>query len=382
MFFEEITGQHVVKEHLLNMVKLGRISHALMFAGPEGNGKLALAVAFAQYLFCTDRKQNESCGICPSCKKTEKLIHPDLHFVFPVVKTKKNSKPVSNDFIELWREFVLKSYYHGFSEWLKIMNPDNRQAGIFTQESSEIIKKLNFKPYEAEYKVMIIWMPDKMNITASNKLLKILEEPPVNTIFILITENTDKILTTIQSRTQIINIPKINNRDMYISIKEKYNFAEEKLQEIIRISGGNFLKAQEIINSGFNENSSDLFEKFTGFMRLVYAVKVQDLIEFSENISKQGREYQKEFLEYALRMIRENFILNTVHEKADHILYLTDKERQFSENFSKFITNKNIFKIFQELSEAHNHIERNGYGKLVFLDLALKMAKLLKNNRQ
>ncbi len=382
MFFEEITGQHVVKEHLLNMVKLGRISHALMFAGPEGNGKLALAVAFAQYLFCTDRKQNESCGICPSCKKTEKLIHPDLHFVFPVVKTKKNSKPVSNDFIELWREFVLKSYYHGFSEWLKIMNPDNQQAGIFTQESSEIIKKLNFKPYEAEYKVMIIWMPDKMNITASNKLLKILEEPPVNTIFILITENTDKILTTIQSRTQIINIPKINNRDMYISIKEKYNFAEEKLQEIIRISGGNFLKAQEIINSGFNENSSDLFEKFTGFMRLVYAVKVQDLIEFSENISKQGREYQKEFLEYALRMIRENFILNTVHEKADHILYLTDKERQFSENFSKFITNKNIFKIFQELSEAHNHIERNGYGKLVFLDLALKMAKLLKNNRQ
>jgi DNA polymerase-3 subunit delta' len=382
MFFEEITGQHVVKEHLLNMVKLGRISHALMFAGPEGNGKLALAVAFAQYLFCTDRKQNESCGICPSCKKTEKLIHPDLHFVFPVVKTKKNSKPVSNDFIELWREFVLKSYYHGFSEWLKIMNPDNQQAGIFTQESSEIIKKLNFKPYEAEYKVMIIWMPDKMNITASNKLLKILEEPPVNTIFILITENTDKILTTIQSRTQIINIPKINNRDMYISIKEKYNFAEEKLQEIIRISGGNFLKAQEIINSGFNENSSDLFEKFTGFMRLVYAVKVQDLIEFSENISKQGREYQKEFLENALRMIRENFILNTVHEKADHILYLTDKERQFSENFSKFITNKNIFKIFQELSEAHNHIERNGYGKLVFLDLALKMAKLLKNNRQ
>ena len=378
MFFREIAGQKAVKDQLLSMVKRGRISHAMLFNGPDGNGKLALAIAFAQYLFCTNKQEHDSCGTCPSCKKTEKLIHPDLHFVFPVVKTKKFAKPVSNDFMDLWREFISEMPYHGYNEWLKILNLENQQAGIFTQESSEILRKLSFKPYESEYKVMIIWMPDKMNSTTSNKLLKILEEPPVNTIFILVTDNVDRIIATIRSRTQIINLPKITYQDMNDSLKEKYNFAEEKLQEIIRISDGSFLKAEEVIKAGFNENTSDLFDRFTQLMRIAYGMKIHDLIAFSENISLEGREYQKNFLEYALRLLRENFILNLSSDKGKEIIYLTDKEKQFSDNFSKFITKTNIFEINNELTEAYNHIERNGYSKLVFLDLGLKISRLLK----
>jgi DNA polymerase-3 subunit delta' len=378
MFFREIAGQKAVKDQLLNMVKRGRISHAMLFNGPDGNGKLAAAIAFAQYLFCTNKQAHDSCGTCPSCKKTEKLIHPDLHFVFPVVKTKKFPKPVSNDFLDLWREFISEMPYHGYNEWLKILNLENQQAGIFTQESSEILRKLSFKPYESEYKVMIIWMPDKMNSTSSNKLLKILEEPPVNTIFILVTDNVDRIIATIRSRTQIINLPKITYQDMNDSLKEKYNFAEEKLQEIIRISDGSFLKAEEVIKAGFNENTSDLFDRFTQLMRFAYGMKIHDLIAFSDNISLEGREYQKNFLEYALRLLRENFILNLSSAKGKEIIYLTDKEKQFSDNFSKFITKTNIFEINNELTEAYNHIERNGYSKLVFLDLGLKISRLLK----
>jgi DNA polymerase-3 subunit delta' len=378
MFFRDIAGQVPIKEQLLNMIKHGRISHALMFIGPDGNGKLALAIAFVKFLFCTDKKENDSCGICPSCKKVEKLIHPDLHFVFPVVKTKKIAKPTSNDFIDQWREFISKMPYHGFNEWLNILNPDNQQAGIFTQESTEILRKLSFKPYESEYKAMIIWMPDKMNLTCSNKLLKILEEPPENTVFILVTDNINKIITTIRSRTQLITIPKIRYQDMNDCLKEKYNFAEERIQEIIRVSDGNFLKAEEIIKAGFDENTSDLFDRFTLLMRLSYGIKIQELIDFSESISFEGREYQKNFLEYALRMLRENFILNITKDSDDPITYLTDKERQFSNNFSKYINKNNIFEIYNELTEAYNHIERNGYGKLVFLDLALKMVRFLK----
>lgn len=378
MFFREIAGQKAVKDQLLNMIKIGRISHAMLFNGPDGNGKLAIAIAFAQYLFCTNKLDYDSCGTCPSCKKAEKLIHPDLHFIFPVVKTKKFAKPVSNDFLELWREFVSKMPYHGYSDWLKFLNLDNQQAGIFTQESSEIIRKLSFKPYESEYKVMIIWMPDKMNSSTSNKLLKILEEPPVNTIFILVTDNVDRIIPTIRSRTQIINLPKITYQDMNDSLKEKYNFADEKLQEIIRISDGNFLKAEEVINAGFNENTSDLFDRFAQLMRIAYGMRINDLIAFSENISLEGREYQKNFLEYALKMLRENFILNLSSNKSNEIIYLTDKEKQFSNNFSKFITKNNIFEINLQFTEAYNHIERNGYSKLIFLDLGLKISKLLK----
>lgn len=378
MFFKDIAGQKKVKEKLLNTVKNKRISHAWLFAGPEGNGKLALAIAYAQYLSCRNKSETDSCGECISCKKYMKLIHPDLHFVYPVVRTKKTAKPVSDDFINQWRKFILDFPYHGFEKWLEITGVENQQAGIFTQESAEIIKKLNFKSYESEYKVMIIWIPERMNVTASNKLLKMIEEPPPKTVFILVSEDTEKIINTILSRTQLVKIPKISSESMFESIKEKHNFADEKVKEIVRISNGNFLTADELIKNREENIESDNFIRFTKLMRLSYGVKVNELMEWTDDISGIGRENQKRFLEYSLRLTRENFILNISPENKNNIIYLTNKEEQFSEKFNIFINKNNIYDITKEFTQAYNHIERNGYNKLIFLDLALKIARLLK----
>ncbi len=307
-----------------------------------------------------------------------KLIHPDLHFVYPVVRTKKITKPVSDDFINQWRKFILDFPYHGFEKWLEITGVENQQAGIFTQESAEIIKKLNFKSYESEYKVMIIWIPERMNVTASNKLLKMIEEPPPKTVFILVSEDTEKIINTILSRTQLVKIPKISSESMFESIKEKHNFADEKVKEIVRISNGNFLTADELIKNREENIESDNFIRFTKLMRLSYGVKVNELMEWTDDISGIGRENQKRFLEYSLRLTRENFILNISPENKNNIIYLTNKEEQFSEKFNIFINKNNIYDITNEFTQAYNHIERNGYNKLIFLDLALKIARLLK----
>ncbi|NPA44389.1 MAG: DNA polymerase III subunit delta [Chlorobi bacterium] len=378
MFFKDIAGHNRIKESLLNTIKQKRVSHAWLFTGNEGNGKLSMAIAYAQYLSCTNKGENDSCGECSSCKKYEKLIHPDLHFVFPVVRTSKFTKPVSDDFISKWREFVLESPYHSFEKWLEKLEVENQQAGIFAQESGEIIKKLNFKSYESEYKVMIIWLPEKMNVSASNKLLKMIEEPPEKTIFILVAESTEKIIQTILSRTQLVKIPKVSSESMFEKIKEQTDFDDEKINEIVRISDGNFIKAEKLINNADSEEDNENFKLFTDLMRDAYGVKVNELISWSNKLSQEGREQQKSFLEYSLLMLRENFILNISSENKNKIVFLGGKERSFSEKFSKFIHKDNIFEISQEFTEAYNHIERNGSSKIIFLDLALKIARLLK----
>jgi len=378
MFFKEIAGHNRIKESLLNTVKQKRVSHAWLFAGYQGNGKLALAVAYAQYLSCTNKGEKDSCGECSSCKKYKKLIHPDLHFVFPVVRTAKITKPVSDDFINIWRTFVLENPYHGFERWLEKLDVENQQAGIFAQESAEIIKKLNFKSYESEYKIMIIWFPEKMNISASNKLLKMIEEPPPKTIFILVAESTEKIIQTILSRVQLVKIPKVRSEDMYEVIKRKTNFSDKKLDEIVRVSDGNFINVDKLINKTGDDEGNENFNLFSELMRNAYGVKVNELISWGNEMSQGGREQQKSFLEYAMLMLRENFILNITPENKNKIVFLGDKERSFSENFNKFIHKDNIIKITNEFNEAYNHIERNGYSKLIFLDLALKIARLLK----
>ncbi len=378
MFFKDIAGHTRIKDNLLNTIKQKRISHAWIFTGPEGNGKLALAVAYAQYLSCENKGEKDSCGECISCRKYQKLIHPDLHFVYPVIKTKNFSKPISDNFAEIWRNFILKSSYHSFDNWLEDLETENQQAGIFAQESGEIIRKLNFKPYESEYKVMIIWLPEKMNISASNKLLKMIEEPPPKTIFILVSEDTEKIITTILSRVQMVKIPKLNKESMIESIKNKYDLSDDKIMEIVRISGGNFLKVEELVNNTEQNINSENYIWFTDLMRAAYGVKITELIKLTNEISQCGRELQKSFIEYSLQMLRENFILNINPENSNKIVFLTNKENDFSEKFNQFIHKDNIIEIVKEFTEAHNHIVRNGYSKLVFLDLALKTARLIK----
>jgi len=378
MFFKDIAGHIKIKQNLINAVQQNRLSHALLFSGPEGNGKLSLAIAFAQYISCSNKTENDSCGTCPSCVKFQKLIHPDLHFVFPVIKKKASEKPISDTYIKEWREFLSESSYHGFNKWLKKIGTENQQAGIFAQESEEIIKKLSLKSYESEYKVMIIWMPEKMNISASNKLLKMIEEPPPKTVFILVTENTEKIIKTILSRTQLIKIPKISTQTMFESIKEKYDFEDKKIKNIVRTSERNFLKAEELILNNEGNTEDENFIQFSGFMRNAYGLNIIELTNWSENMAKAGREKQKNFLQYSLKLLRENLILNISPENQNKVIFLTDKEKIFSDKFNKFIHRKNIFQLTYEFNEAYNHIERNGYNKLIFLDLALKTARLLK----
>ncbi len=378
MFFRNIAGNEAVKEKLISSVKQNRVSHALLFSGPEGNGKLSMAIAFARYLSCTNRTDADSCGTCASCIKYEKLIHPDLHFVFPVIKKKSDGKPISDDFIKEWRDFVSSGVYHSYNDWLQKISVENKQAGIFAHESENIIKKLNLKSYESDFKVMIIWMPEKMNVSASNKLLKMIEEPPPKTFFILITEDYESIITTILSRTQLIKIPRISEQVMFESLKQKHNLPDDTIKHIVKTSEGNFIKAEKIIkdNAGNDENVN--FTYFTELMRNAYGVKIQALTAWAESIAKWGRERQKSFLVYSLKLLRENLILNINPENQNKILFLTDKEKEFSLKFKNFIHQNNIYYLTDEFSEAFNHIARNGNSKLIFFDLALKTARILK----
>ncbi|PID89716.1 MAG: DNA polymerase III subunit delta [Bacteroidia bacterium] len=376
MRFSAIIGQNAAKQRLITSVENNRISHAQLFLGPEGCGKLALAIAYAQYISCENRTANDSCGQCSSCSKYEKLIHPDLHFVFPVIKSPKFKNPISDNFLAEWRSFILGSSFHRYNDWLNNLDAANKQGGIFAHESAEIIRKLNFKTYEAEYKIMIIWLPEKMNVVAANKLLKMIEEPPPKTLFLLVGASTEDLLVTILSRTQLIKIPKLSDEAVGKAIQQEFKVSDEELSYIVRSANGDYIKAKECVNE--SAEAAGNFELFTRIMRLCYGYKVIDAMEWVEELAKNGREKQKNFLSYGLRMLRENFVMNQAENQSKEINYLTKKEREFSKKFSKFINERNIFQLSYEFNRAHYHIERNANNKLVLFDLSLNMMKLLR----
>ena len=373
MQFKDIVGQQAVKKRLISSVKNNKISHAQLFFGNEGIGKLALAIAYAQYISCQNKTETDSCGECSSCKKYNKLVHPDLHFVFPVAKYKTSHTPVSDDYIEQWREFVNENPYFTFNQWLEKMEQVGKQAIIYDKESGEIIKKLSFKTFEAEYKIMIIWLAEKMNISASNKLLKIIEEPPPKTLFILISEDQNSLLSTIISRTQPINIPLIEKQDLNNYILSKYNLAEDEIKSSINYSKGSLINLEKFIND--SEANKELFEIFTEYMRAVYKFNIEEVNAVNKKIVELGREGQKEFLLLCNRIIRENFILNI---NLDEISVLTKTEHNFSVNFSKFVNPKNIENIHKEFNNAYNDILRNANPRILFFDLSVKLTKLLR----
>ncbi len=374
MLFREIVGQKEIKKKLIQSVKEGRISHAQLFLGKEGSGNLALAIAYASYVSCLNKKEDDGCGTCSSCVKYQKLIHPDLHFVFPVASTKSVTKdPVSDDFIDKWREAVLINPYMNPGKWYDFIGMENKQGIISKNESGSILRKLSLKTYESDYKIMIIWMPEKMNIVASNKLLKILEEPPSNTIFLLVPESTEYMLPTILSRCQLVKVPRVDNESMTQKLREKYNLEEKILENVVHLANGNYLAAMNLINSG-DENDYN-FDLFTHLMRITYSRKIPEVIQWVEEVSGIGREKQKSFLSFATRMIRENLVLN-INEPG--IIFLSNKEKDFSKKFSPFINGNNVLSLYEEFNKAQIHIEANAYNKIVFLDLALKIVKLIK----
>lgn len=371
MLFKDIIGQEEAKERLIREAKEGKIAHARLFCGNEGVGKLPLAIAYAQYLSCKHPTDNDSCGVCPNCVKYNKLIHPDLHFVFPVIK-KKNKDTISDDYLQEWREILNSSPYFNLNMWLKEMGAENQQAQIYVKESDEIIRKLNLKSSQGGYKVMIMWLPEKMNVECSNKLLKLLEEPPTQTIFILISEEPDMLLPTIQSRVQRFNIHAIDKEKIAETLCLNYGLEPNDAKNIAHRCQGNFLKALETIH--LNEDNQFYFEEFVNLMRLAYQRKIREIKQWSDNIAAIGREKQKNFLAYIQRMLRESFIYNF---HTPDISYLSGEEQKFSSRFSPFINEGNVISIMEELSIAEQHIGQNVNAKMVFFDLALKMIVLL-----
>ena len=365
------------------MVRENRISHAQLFLSQEGTHSFALAVAYAQYICCQDKKEDDSCGVCPSCAKFEKLAHPDLHFVFPNCITKKIKKdPDSRQFAQEFRDFVFAKNYHiDMEDWLSELGGENKQATINIRDCSNIIQQNSIQSYEGGYKIFIFWGLDKLYHTAAPKLLKTLEEPEKNTLFILLTENQDKILSTILSRTQLVNIPPLSNEVVAQQLITDFGMAQQKATDIAEISEGSYVKAINL-----HENSNELREmlkKFETIFSSMSALKnnataqqknylaVQDTIAA---IVEQGREEQKNFLRFVSRMLRNILMLGS---KNENIVRATTEEKKTLNVFTKVITLKNAQSILNECNNALYHIERNGNSTLIFTDFYLKVSRLM-----
>jgi len=375
MNFSQIPGQKAVIDRLRSSVTENRVSHALLFYGPEGSGKFAIALAFARYISCEKRTPVDGCGVCPSCVKYDKLIHPDLHFVFPVIKKKSGTESVSDTFIAQWRAMVMRSPWFSLSTWTEAMEVANEQALIPVAEAAEIIRKLSLKSFESDFKIMIIWLPEKMNAETANKLLKMIEEPPAKTLFILVSEEDDKLLPTITSRCQHIRIPAISSVDLSAHLEHAAGMDPVRASEIAAIANGNMVRAMELARE--DDITTVHLDRFTKLMRTAYTRDIQSLVTWSEETAALGRERQKSFLSYALRMIRENFIMN-FNGKENRLVYLTAPEESFSGKFHPFINEKNIHTLNREFNLAYAHVESNGNTKMIFLDLALKTMRLIR----
>ena len=373
MYFRDIIGQEGAIALLRSAVAEGRIPHAQLICGNEGVGKLALAIAYARYLCCTHRNGEDACGECPSCKKFDKLVHPDLHFAFPIYKKDSNKTPHSDDFIDKWRQAVAENPYMTLNLWMDHIGTENQQGLIYASQSEEIIRKLTLKSSERGYKVMIIWMAEKMNAECSNKLLKMIEEPPAQTVFLLVAENPDLLLPTIQSRVQRLILRPIEEDVIVRALCERFGLVDADARQVAHASAGNWLQAMETIHLG--SRSKEYIELFMTLMRKSYARDLKGMRQWADNVAGMGREPQKNFLIYCQRMIRESFICNF---HRPEINYMNVDEANFTSRFAPFVNEKNIFGIMDELSEAQRHVEQNVNAKMIFFDLALKMIMLLK----
>jgi DNA polymerase-3 subunit delta' len=373
MFFKDIIGQNDVKEWLISSARKGIIPHAQLFCGQEGVGKFPLALVYAQYLNCENPSETDSCGKCPSCVKYNHLAHPDLHFVFPIIKKATKKKEVCNDYITEWREFIRQNCYFNLSQWLDYIDAENSQGLIYARESEEIIRKLSLRIYEAKYKVMIIWLPEKMHESCANKLLKIIEEPTDNTIFLLVSDIPDNIITTIQSRCQRVNIHGVKEKDITRALESAYNITPEDAASVAHLANGSYLKAMETIS--LNEEHKFFFNLFIQMMRASYTRNIKEIKAIGNEIAGVGRENQKGFLKYCQRMIREYFVSNM---SQPEMIYLAQDEANFGTRFAPFINERNIIGFMDELALAERHIEQNVNAKMVFFDLCLKITMLIK----
>lgn len=374
MFFNDIIGQDYIKNHLKTTVENGRISHAQLFVGKEGSGTLPMAIAYAQHLLVSTSDDKNACKI-----KCDKLTHPDLHFAFPVTSNDKVKKhPVSNLFLEDWRAFIKEQPYGSLYNWLQFIGVENKQGLIGVDEAENIVKSLQLKSYEGGFKVMIIWMAEKMNGSAANKLLKLIEEPPEKTVFLLCTEDEGQIINTIKSRCQAVYFQSLPEEEIAASLVRKEKTLESVAFKIAHQAEGNYNKALHLLH---HDSSDIIFEQwFITWIRTAFKAKgnatvVQQLIEWSETIAKSGRETQKRFLNYCLQFFRQAMLLNYNSEK---IVFLETETQGFDlKKFAPFVHSANILDISKEINVAMYHVERNGNAKIILLDLSIKLTRLL-----
>ena len=375
MQFKDIIGQSAIKQRLIQSVRENHVSHAQLFLGPAGSGKLPLALAYAQYILCPNRTETDSCGVCPTCQKMQKLVHPDLHFVVPTATTKKvKSNPESDLFMEEWREYVIRNQgYADTSSWYTFLDVENKQGYMSVRDAASLLRKLNMKSYEGEYKIAIIWMAEKMRVDTANKLLKLLEEPPEKTVFLLIAEDSEELLATIKSRTALVKIPAIDINKVQEALVARLGCDPQQAHDAAMISEGNWLNACHFVQE--SEDRKFFFTTFQQWMRLCFRAAYPELIDFSANVKTLGREKQKELLDYGLRIIRNALLFNN---NLAEIVMLPDDEKKFNSNFSPFVNPANLVQIAELFEEAIRQIERNGNAQIIFTDVGFKMVGLLR----
>lgn len=373
MFFRDVIGQDEIKSRLIRSARSGVVPHAQLFCEPEGAGAFPLALAYARYLNCERPGDTDACGHCASCLKYNELVHPDLHFVFPIVANKEKKKEVCDDYLTEWRSFLKGRPYFNLGSWLGYLDAENKQALIYAKESDEIIRKLNMKSSEALYRVLMVWLPEKMNEACANKLLKLIEEPPLNTVFLLISEVPDQIIGTIQSRSQRMNIRAISTEAVTGALIEHYGLSKDDAKNVAHMANGNFIKAVETIS--LSEENIFYLEFFKGMMRNSWARNVRGMKDASDKFASLGRERQKNFFSFAQRLIRENFVYRF---QTPELNYMNRDEALFALKFSPFVNERNVFDLIDELEKAERQIAQNVNPKMIFFDLSLKITVLLK----
>ena len=374
MFFRDIVGHSELKSRLIEMVDSGRIPHAQLYTGAEGVGKLALALAVAQYICCEHREGGESCGRCPSCVQFAKLSHPDLHFVFPMAT--RDGVKVCADMVDTFRSAVLRNPYISLEEWMSVAS-DNKTVQIYAAEGDEILRKLSFKPYQGRYKVMIVWMPEKMHAACANRVLKILEEPSLDTVFMLVSDRPDDVLGTIYSRCQRIAVPPIEAKDMEVGMREKFSVDDGDVAYLVKNAMGSWSKMMGLMKE--TEESRYDFELFVQMMRLAWNLDVKGIRQWTEQVAALSREGQIRFLQKSQRLIRENFILRLRNRQLS---YMNREEMAFAAKFAQFIHEKNVVQIMEELALAEAQIAQSGNAKIILFHLEILLYKLLKRSRE
>ena len=373
MRFSDIPGLSTAKEKLYRTIQTGKIAHAQMFSGPEGSANLAMALAYASLLNCTNPREGDSCGECASCKKTDKLIHPDLHFVFPVsaAKNKTGKEVVSDSFITEWRQFIIQNPYGGPMEWSLAFGGENKQLNISREESRNILRKLSLMSYEGEYKIMIIWLAEFLHASAANALLKLLEEPPEKTVFLLVTYDSEQIISTILSRVQLLKIRPFTNDEVAGYLTDKHGISGDEAFKMASIVSGDMNHAQKLISEA-DDGSSASFQEW---MRICFTSNYLKMVEWADSFSTASKINQKGLFQYGLSIIRDALL---AQNGLKDMIHTSDSDMKFSDNFAKALRLDQLEKLYTLLNTAYYHLERNVNPKITFLDTSLQISAAFK----